>query len=125
MSAISLGTPGQDTGKWYCSQAAEKSVQVDTGRGLLWSLVICNLNAATRYFYVFDNTSAAGTVLAGPFAVAAGDTRGIDCRYGIQYETGLRVAASSTFGTFTDSGANDARYTVGYKRNIKRKDQTS
>ena len=122
MSGQALRVPDIDSGKWYTSQAAEEVVQVRTGRGLFWSLYATNTSGSTRYVWVFDNTASSGTVVTGPFPIAAGQALGMDLRYGIPFENGLRVAASSTHATFTATAANDMRYSVGYGVNARRKD---
>jgi hypothetical protein len=123
MSGIALQVPNGTSGEWYASQDAEEAVQIDTGRGVLWSLYVTNVNAADRYLWVFDSLASSGTVHCGPFKIAAGDGLGLNIGYGKPYETGLRVAASSTHAAFTASAGADFRINAGFGPNVKRKDQ--
>jgi len=106
----------------YCSQAAEEARQLATGKGSLTSLYVVNVAAATRYVWVFDNTASSGTVLCGPFPVAAGQGLALGWPEGDdmnnsqpRYATGLRVASSTSASSFAASGAADFRINATFE----------
>ncbi len=101
-------------GAWYTSQAAEGPAKlVYTGRGVLFRVLIANSNAAARFFWFFDSTTASGTVLLAPVSVAAGGSLDLEFATGLPFNTGLTIGSSSTQATYT-GGAGDMLLTAGY-----------
>lgn len=100
----------------YVSAAAEAShAAVASGDGRLKFLTAGNKNAATAYLWVFDSLTAAGAALMTPIPLTSNGFESIGLpRDGIPYSTGLSIALSSTFLTFTQLGTADGHFTVGY-----------
>lgn len=98
---------------------AVASQLVKTGGGALYGVYALNAGAATRYVWIFDGTSSAGTLLSGPFPVASGESVSVQYELGMrdmtpatgpllpEFTTGLFIASSTTATTFTQSGTND------------------
>lgn len=103
-------------GSWYQSQSAEDTKSVYTGKGCVHSISAINGNAAVRYLWVFDNTAASGTVLAGPFPIGINGSFTVQFPTGIPFSTGLFVAASTTPKTYTATGGTDCLFTIGYAK---------
>lgn len=99
----------------YQSQAAEEKRLIATGNGVAQSVVVTNLAASTRYLFAFDATTATGTRLLPPVAVAPGDTVSLDFDgLPLEFATGLYLAASTTQGSYTGSGTADLDLNVEY-----------
>lgn len=119
MSAHELRMPVAPNGNWYHSSAPEKTKQIvtleATGRpGMLYWLGVMNKSAAKGYAFVFDGTSSSGTLIAGPIPVDAHGLAGLESLVGIPFTTGLFVGFSTTDGTYTVSGTDDAWWHAGY-----------
>lgn len=101
---------------WYHSSAAEETKAVKSAPGLLFSLIVANYNAAARFVYVFDATSATGTPIVPPIPLAAsgavGSIQTVALPFAIEFDTGLFIAASSTGATYTAAAGNDIRMSV-------------
>lgn len=94
---------------------------VKTGAGALASLFAMNVAAATRHIWVFDGINASGapgSLLVGPFPVAAGEVIAVSFEASVaradryrsslpEFSTGLFVASSTTASTFTQSVGSD------------------
>ena len=106
MSGVSIVPPGHKEGEWYASQAAEAAKQVRTGKGVLHSLYVFNVQATVRYLWVYDNTAASGTVLMGPFEVPSLKGVSIESLTGNPFDTGLHVASSTSGAAFVAGGAD-------------------
>lgn len=91
----------------YQSQAFEEKVALVAGKGCLATMYVVNANASTRYLWVFDSASAAGTILAGPFVLVSQGYVSLDEEHGIPYETGIYIASSTTLTTYTASTTAD------------------
>ena len=109
---VLVGLPVQ-----FADDTAEIEVrQVKSGRGLLKSFAVLNVNAATRYLYLFDSLSSAGSLVCAPVKLATGESFQLSFTVPRTFTTGLRANASSgAAGTFTTSGTKDlvlqAQYT--------------
>jgi len=103
MDALALG----DLSQQGISAAAEEFRQFKTGAGRLYQLALTNVNVAARTAWVFDNTASSGALVLPPISLAIGETKIIALPVPRRFTTGLRVAASSTIGTFTAAAAAD------------------
>lgn len=120
-AAVELRPPTSVGGSWYHTpkDTPEPSKVVTTlqptGReGMVHWVVAHNVANATRFLFVFDGTDATGTLIAGPFAVAAGADVSADIRYGRPLTNGLFVAFSTGDAAFAVTGGNDAFFDVGW-----------
>lgn len=100
----------------YVSAAAEASAQVSASgtSGTLRSVSVLNVSAATRYVYVFSGTSSGGTLIAGPFAVAAG--AGVSVDFGDREDprrTTHKVLGRFTNGCFIASSTSGSSFAAG------------
>ena len=103
------------TSKMYNPGTAVELVQVKTGAGYVMSLEALNVNAATRYLYLFDNTASTGALLIAPVKLTAGQSWQLSFPTPLTFTTGLRANISSgAAGVFTTSGANDLILTAQY-----------
>lgn len=101
--------------KYTSSAAEQKSEAVKTGSGMLYYIAAANKNAGTQYVWVFDALTAAGVPIVTPFPVGTNATVQYPLPlYGIPFTTGLSIALSSTFLTYTGA-STDAIFTLGYK----------
>lgn len=91
---------------WYVSSNAEATSAIKSGGGNVYSILVSNVSASTRYVWVFDNTAASGTKLLSPVQVAAGGIAAFDVPRGRPFTTGCMVASSSTHATFTGAGSD-------------------
>lgn len=103
----------------YVSSEAEASAQVFAAAtiGNLRAVSVVNLAAATRYVFIFSGTSSAGTLIAGPYSVAAGGGISIDFgdfndakrqpakRLG-RFTNGCFIASSTSGSSFAAGGAD-------------------
>lgn len=113
--AVKLMPPDKAVGgSHYTSQSFEEAHTVVTGKGVLYGITIVNKNASQIYMWVFDNTASSGTRLTVPFPVPSGGIVSGSDLFGKPFSNGLRVAASSTLGTFTALGANDISMEVDW-----------
>lgn len=102
----------------YNSAAAEETKLLKSGAGVLHYIAVANYNAAARYVFLFDNTSATGTPILPPIPLAATGAVGsifVASLPALPFSTGLFVAASSTGATFTAAGANDIKISAATK----------
>ena len=106
----------------YVSSAAEASAQAFASgtTGQLRSVTVLNLAGGTRYVWIYSGTSSAGTLIAGPFPVAAGAgvslsfgdfggandvTRSSNSALG-RFTNGCWIASSTSGTTFTAGGSD-------------------
>lgn len=95
---------------YYASQAAEETKLIGSGHGILCSVFVFNVSASAKYVFIFDNTSATGTILAGPFPVEA--NQGIAISFTdspVEFALGAFVASSTSASTYAASGTADFR----------------
>lgn len=118
MSTVMLAPQTNKAGLWYQSQAAEDTKLVLTGRGQVHRIMVSNGNAAARFLWVFDNTSAAGTVLLASVLIPITSSISVDLPFGLPFSTGLFVAMSTTQKTYTATGGTDGLFTVGYTKRV-------
>lgn len=113
---VAIRPPTQPFGTWYVSSAAEEKKSVVAGVGMLDYLEVANTTASVKYVWVYDNTAASGTALRGPFPVPANGATSFDLPQGIPFSTGVYVASSSTFGTYTGTTTADLIITCHYTK---------
>lgn len=98
----------------YVSPSAEQSKLVVTGGGSVSSLYVLNLAASKRWVYVFDGTTDAGTLIAGPYPVDAGAALAIDFSEARVSSAGLEPASARfAAGLFIASSTSGASYAAG------------
>lgn len=85
--------------------AGELTKTLKTGVGYLQYLRACNTTATAIYVFVFDNTTASGTLLTAPIPVPANGHFELNA-YGIRFATGCTLSASTSQTTYTAAGAN-------------------
>ena len=96
----------------YTTAAAEVA-QIKSGPGRLLALEVQNVNAATRFLWLFDNTASSGTVLIAPIRCPTGDGVRIVFPVPRAFSVGLRWNASDTVA-FNSSGGADLIVTAQY-----------
>jgi hypothetical protein len=92
----------------YTSQAAEQIRVLKASPGILYTLLVTNIKLTDVWLYVFDNTSAAGTLFMPPMKLpASGGNLSLPLGQALPFFTGLTVASSSTGSTYTPTATND------------------
>ena len=112
--ATHLQPPTEPVGKWYRSAAPEEKAACVSEAGVFHSLFVQNQSGSTVYVFVYDDTSATGVPIAGPFKVAAHDHFACDYPTGRGFTTGLYVASSSDDSPYTATTTSDLWIEVGY-----------
>ena len=103
---------------YYASSAVEASAVASADPAYLYSALIYNNNASTRYFQLFDSATvpADSTVPILTVAVPAGSTGAFDFGdAGIPFFSGIAVCNSSTDVTKT-VGAADSLFYVAFRK---------
>lgn len=94
----------------YRSAGLAATLQPVTGPGYLRGAYAANNAADTRYLYIFDGLSAAGTLIAGPFPVppkgAIAPDFAVEGSRLRSFTTGLFLGLSSALWPYTVAGAD-------------------
>ncbi len=93
--------------------AAAEVAQIKTGAGSLLALEVQNVNAATRWLWLFDALASAGNPLIAPIRCPTGDGVRIVFPVPRAFATGLRFNASDTIA-FNSSGGSDLIVTAQF-----------
>ena len=124
MPAATPSPPNAPAGTWYKSPAAGEASKLVvtsplTGKpGMLHWVSAHNTSGSTLYLFVFDGTTASGTLLVGPLTCAANADISWDCRFAKPFSTGLFVAFSTSDSTYSVAGSTPGIFEVGYHATV-------
>lgn len=115
---LGFGTPSEDEHLLplvYYSARLEKSAQVKSGPGIMYSVTLTNTNAAARFLQVFDATTlpADGVLPLFSRSIPTADSLTLTWTTGVTFEQGIIVCNSTTAASKT-LGAADSIFFVTF-----------
>jgi hypothetical protein len=105
---------------WYSSLGANSSDNIKASAGVIYSFYCTNLNASTRYLWLFNSTgSTAGSPIIAPYPIyaTAGYLEvGVNLLglAGLSFSTGITFGYSTSASTYTAGTASDCFFSARY-----------